>query len=90
MGFSINDRHLVRKSGFFDPVYYLLNYPDVRIADIDPLKHFMKFGWKEGRNPSESFNTMFYLNTYPDIRELGINPLVHYLSYGRREGRKTK
>mgnify|MGYP001205024862 FL=1 len=90
MGFSINDRHLVKKSRLFDPVYYLFTYPDVRVADMDPLKHFMKVGWKEGRNPSDKFNTQFYLNTYPDVREEGINPLIHYICYGHREGRLAK
>lgn len=90
MGFTFNDRQLIKKSKLFDPVYYLFTYPDVRIADMDPLKHFMKFGWKEGRNPSEGFNTQFYLNTYPDIRAEGINPLIHYICFGQREGRLAK
>lgn len=90
MGFTFNDRQLIKRSGLFDPVYYLFTYPDVRIADIDPLKHFMKFGWKEGRNPSEGFNTQFYLNTYPDVRAEGINPLIHYICFGKREGRLAK
>jgi hypothetical protein len=90
MGFTFNDRQLIKKSKLFDPVYYLFTYPDVRIADVDPLKHFMKIGWKEGRNPSEKFNTQFYLNTYPDVREEGINPLIHYICNGRREGRLTR
>lgn len=90
MGFTFSDRQLIRRSGSFDPVYYLFNYPDVRIADVDPLKHFMTIGWKEGRNPSEKFNTQFYLNTYPDVREEGINPLIHYICNGRREGRLTR
>ena len=90
MGFTLNDRQLIKKSGLFDPVYYLFTYPDVRIADMDPLTHFMKVGWKEGRNPSDKFNTLFYLNAYADVREQGINPLIHYICYGRREGRSAK
>ncbi|QPG06024.1 glycosyltransferase [Salinimonas marina] len=35
----------------FDPIWYLATYPDVEKAGIDPLSHFEKFGWKEGRWP---------------------------------------
>lgn len=47
----------------------------------------LKYGWQEGRNPSQSFNTKYYLNTYPDIKKAGINPLVHYIRFGKKEGR---
>ena len=33
----------------FDPAWYLKNNPDVAAAGVDPLKHFMEFGAKEGR-----------------------------------------
>src|SRR6266498_2060752 len=79
----------IKKSDLFDPAYYLLNNPDVRRADIDPLFHFIEQGWKEGRNPSQKFQTRYYLETNPDVNRAGINPLAHYLTYGRKEGRKT-
>ncbi len=37
----------IRRSGYFDLAYYLINNPDVRKADIDPLWHFIAYGWKE-------------------------------------------
>jgi len=46
----------IKQSGLFDPEYYLRTYADVRKADVDPLRHFCKRGWKEGRNPSAAFN----------------------------------
>jgi O-antigen biosynthesis protein len=77
----------IKRSGLFDPVYYLLNYPDVRQADVDPLMHFIKFGWKEGKNPSAYFDITFYLHKYPDVEENNVNPLYHYINYGKKEGR---
>ena len=73
------DRHLIKESGLFDPVYYLLTYPDVRIADMDPLTHFLKAGGKEGRNPSANFDAQSYLRDHPEVRDMGVNPLIHYL-----------
>ncbi len=81
------DYFIIKTSGCFDPAYYLLNYRDCRLADVDPLWHFVRYGWKEGRNPSADFDTEYYLKTNPDVQQAGINPLVHYIRYGRREGR---
>lgn len=80
---------IIKKSGLFDQVYYLMNNPDVRAADSDPLRHFVKFGWIEGRNPSGTFNTKFYMDSNPDVKQSGENPLVHYIEYGAKEGRPT-
>lgn len=81
---------LISRSGIFDPNYYLLTYPDVRASDINPLWHFVKIGWKEGRNPTGYFDTKFYLENNPDVRINGINPLVHYIKFGLKEGRKPR
>jgi len=79
----------IKKSGLFDEQYYLKSYEDVRKADIDPIEHYIKDGWKEGRNPSERFDTNFYLESYPDVRDAGINPLAHFIRHGSKEGRST-
>ena len=84
------DYIVIRKSGYFNPAHYLLNYPDCRFADIDPLWHFIEYGWKEGRNPSPKFDTEYYLRMNPDVKQAGINPLVHYLNHGRQEGRAPR
>lgn len=85
---NIRDYLLIRRSGLFDKRYYLRKYADIRQADIDPLAHYVKFGWKEGRNPSEGFNSAYYLATNPDVQQSKFNPLVHYMRYGISEGRR--
>ena len=82
-------KRIIEKSGLFDVKYYLFTYPDVRNADADPILHYLKYGWLEGRNPSETFDTKFYLTNYPDVKESKINPLAHYAKYGIDEGRIT-
>src|SRR4051794_2234788 len=52
----------------FDCGYlYLTTYPDIQAASMDPLRHFLRVGWKEGRNPNSAFETSFYLSRYPDV-----------------------
>ena len=73
------------KSDFFDSKYYLKENPDVAKAKVNPILHYLKFGWKEGRNPSAKFDGNEYLNKRPDVRVAGICPLVHYLKFGKEE-----
>ena len=77
------DYDLIKKSGLFDSEYYLSKNEDVKKAKIDPIKHYLKFGWKEGRNPSAKFNGNEYLNKIPQVKLTGICPLIHYLKFNK-------
>jgi len=83
---SMNVKTLIN-SGLFDRQYYQSNYPDVTESEMTPEIHYLKHGWKEGRNPSSNFDTVFYLATYPDVLASGKNPLIHYIKYGHYEDR---
>jgi len=84
---NIRDYFLLKRSHLFDEDYYCLQYPDIRQADVNPLWHFVRVGWKEGRNPSKDFFTVNYLQKYPDVRDAGINPFCHYIKFGINEKR---
>lgn len=71
----------------FDPAYYLDRNPDVREAGLDPLRHFLEHGWKEGRDPSAGFSTTGYLTANRDVAAAEQNPLLHFLQNGLAEGR---
>lgn len=73
---SDNVYDLVAKSKYFNKRYYLKTYPDVAHAKIDPVKHFIEVGWKEGRNPSKQFNTNYYISNY--MKSQDVCPLLHY------------
>ncbi len=42
----------LKTSGLFDAEWYLREYADVASAGIDPLRHYVEFGAKEGRWPN--------------------------------------
>lgn len=73
-------------SSYFDADWYLAAYPDVA-SSSDSLRHYLDFGWKEGRNPGPLFDTKWYIATYPDVASSGENPLIHFLQWGATEGR---
>jgi hypothetical protein len=77
-------------SQYFDVSYYLATNPDVAAAGVDPFSHFLRYGWREGRNPSHVFDVRYYLSANPDVANAGINPLLHYAWAGMREGRQPR
>ena len=82
------DQATISGSGAFDQNHYLINGSDVLEASLDPIDHFCRYGWREGRNPNIYFNTRWYLVTNPDVERLGLNPMVHYIVEGERAGRR--
>ena len=78
---------LIARSKYFDKKWYLKQNMDVKKAGMDPIVHYMKFGWREGRNPSIFFDNDIYLYLNPDVKKAKMNPLIHYLRYGIRQNR---
>ncbi|MFL9939494.1 glycosyltransferase [Paraburkholderia graminis] len=78
---------VVRRSVFFDRTWYLSTYPDVAASRVDAAEHYVRYGGREGREPSAWFSGASYFEKNPDLIEAGVNPLVHYLHHGRAEGR---
>lgn len=72
----------------FDGPYYLAENPDVKSAGIEPLGHYIEYGWREGRNPTPLFWTRYYLDANRDVSEAGVNPFYHYIRLGKVEGRR--
>lgn len=72
----------------FDHAFYLKTYPDVAKAGMDPVHHYLEYGFSEGRFPHPLFDTRYYLATYEDVRRSGVNPFLQFLRQGESEGRK--
>lgn len=68
---------MVRASEYFNGSWYLQKYEDVRSAGMDAATHYVKYGWREGRNPGPCFDTMVFLSNHKDLLERGICPLVY-------------
>lgn len=70
---------IIEKSGLFDTKWYCNQYPDIAKTGANPIKHYIRFGAAEGRNPGPNFDTSLYLARHPGLAKEGINPLVHYI-----------
>jgi hypothetical protein len=71
-----------------DSVFYRTIYEDVARLGVDPVRHYVDEGWREGRDPTPWFSTDAYLARNPDLA--GANPFYHYLTWGWREGREVE
>ncbi|AQS86354.1 hypothetical protein A0U92_08280 [Acetobacter aceti] len=74
---------------FFDREWYLKQHPDVRQANIDPSRHYIETGWREGRNPNPHFDSHAYLAANPDVGP-DTNPFEHFIFFGIAERRLLK
>ena len=72
----------IARSALFDREWYLKTYPDVAESGMDPIRHYIAFGAREGRDPSPEFSTRGYLSSNPDVGATGVNPLWHFIRHG--------
>ncbi len=73
---------------FFMEDFYRRQNPDVVMAGVDLFTHYLKYGWREGRQPSPYFSPTWYLARYPDIAAAKVEPLQHFVATGLYERRQ--
>jgi len=78
----------INKSELFDEDWYLNEYPDVTILDMNPIEHYVRYGEKLGRQPSAGFDPKYYLEANADVAAHKISPFYHYIAQGNIEGRQ--
>ena len=59
-------------SRFFDSGLYLENYPDVADAGMNPLVHYLRFGFDEGRTPRADSTVSMSVSTL-DLDDVALN-----------------
>ncbi|MDO5851958.1 MAG: glycosyltransferase, partial [Methanobacteriaceae archaeon] len=82
----LEDYDLLKNSKYFDSKFYMDNNIDIPL-EMDPINHYLKYGWKENRIPSLYFDPEFYLRYNPDIKKANVNPLVHFINKKNKEKR---
>ena len=63
----------------FDREFYLRTNPAVAAARVDPLRHYLRHGAAEQRQPHPLFDPVHYLACCPEARDAE-NPLLHFLT----------
>lgn len=78
-------RRMVDKSGLFDADFYLELNNDVAESGVDPLKHYVNYGDREGRCPMAMFEPRYYRSRVSGFTH-SVNSLLHYVQVGRYRG----
>lgn len=78
----------IKSIGAFDEQYYLTQFDESSLPEVDLVQHYLETGFRESKDPSIWFSTSFYLNKYEDFKEAGVNPFFHYLKWGFLENRQ--
>jgi hypothetical protein len=79
-------RLIRRAQAHVDRDFYTGTYSDVAASGIDPAEHFVRHGWREGRDPNALFSTEEALRRNPDLRGAENFPLIHLLEGGSAPG----
>ncbi|MFQ5486468.1 MAG: hypothetical protein ACE5DO_14200, partial [Desulfobacterales bacterium] len=51
-----NHYRIIQESGLFNEAYYLKTNRNIERFKDNPLIHYIKYGWREGRQPNGLFN----------------------------------
>jgi glycosyltransferase involved in cell wall biosynthesis len=79
-----------RKTGIFDPQWYLQSNIDVKASGMNPWWHFAMYGIYEERSPNSSFNVIGYLTNNSDVALSLFGSVEHFVKYGWKEKRLTE
>ncbi len=72
----------IRQSKYFRPAWYLRHNHDVARKGVDPALHFIRNGYREGRDPGPRFSVERYLKAHPRVAKAGENALIHAIENG--------
>ena len=84
---EIGQANVIRRSLYFDRLWYLERHPWLARKRKDPAMHYLRYGANDGEEPGPFFSGRQYLERNPDVAKAGKNPLLHYELFGRGEGR---
>jgi len=73
-GWTLEEITKLIKLGYYDHDFYVFMNPDISSSGVNPLMHYLQFGWREGRQPSANikYSEMEFLQ---QIKEHLRNPL---------------
>jgi GT2 family glycosyltransferase len=73
-----SQQNTIVESGLFDKTWYRDRNPDVVAHRVDPLKHFLKYGIMEDRDPHPLFSSGWYRIHNSHVLN-GMPPFLHFI-----------
>lgn len=82
---KMGHREKRRPNEILDPHAYSQLNPELAAADVDPIIHYLTYGFREDRQLSLEFSAARYRSAYLKGDTI-IDPVFHYLTLGRAKG----
>ena len=82
------DLALLQSSGLIDSMYHRINPMDRYEAELDPVLHYCRFGWRRRLRPNTAFDPDLVRGDQSAGRAARINPLTHYILEGEPANRR--
>ena len=79
-------KHFLYKDGKSCSCYGIKEFEGIDCRKIDPVEHYIKYGWRLGCSPSSKFNNDLYLQKHPDLIKLNQSPLYNYMTHRHQPG----
>lgn len=73
---------IIREAGLFDTDWYIGQLHQPLGEEVDPLRHYVRRGWRKGHSPHPMFDPLWYRWRNPATRESRLEPFAHYLQHG--------
>ena len=84
----VAEAYLIRTTdrAVFDGAFYLDRNPDVKASGLEPLDHYLKYGWREQRSPNSDFDDGYYRLNAGLSPETPVSALGHFVAFGQARG----
>ncbi|HWJ74441.1 MAG TPA: glycosyltransferase [Kaistia sp.] len=83
------DMVLVKQTRLFFANWYAEQNPEAKTTRGGPLRHYLRYGVFEYRDPSPFFDTRYYLLMHEDARRSDMLPILFYARHGAARGDAT-
>ena len=79
-------KNILKSDGRFDAEFYLKNNPDVKKSGMDPLDHYIRYGYLEKRQPCNEkyFDQIWYIQEYLQSWRTPVNPLLQNIKSSKK------
>ena len=86
---NIKGYYSLRRS-IFDEKYYLENNLDVAKSNLDPLLHYLLYGFYEKRKPNYEFNSEYHLMKFIATKKSDLNSVIKYILDKKKSNGKVE
>lgn len=80
----------IEAADLFDEAYYMAHTPEAQTFKGTALEHYVRLGWRDGKDPSAEFVTKAWIAGHPELKTGDVCPLFDFLERNPNSNPKSK